>query len=170
MVSDLHGLEDKVYEKLRNDDKKGLQPSDAQDILSVLDGDDVSERVHRLLEQLAEDKADVRDRVLITTSLLRICEAHRDAEENETGVAQALSELAREVQRDDVEETRILREAREEVRDASFDKTPFTRDDAEAFISDVEERLQESEEGESVLMDGLRSLAESLRGDQSSSR
>lgn len=170
MGLDLHRLEDKVYEKLRDDDRKGLQAGDAQDLLSDVDDDEVSERVHRLLEQLAEHKADVRDRVLITTSLLRIFEAHRDAKEQGTSVAQALTDLARKAQGDEADKTKILREAKEEVQGAEFDTTPFTREDAEAFLADVGERLKESEDGAGVLRDGLRSLAESLRGDQSSSR
>lgn len=165
MPFDVRELEDRVYRKLDGSDRKGLQPGDARDILSRVDQDETSERITKILEQLAEDSMSKADRFKITTSLLQLAESYREQKEGENGLDEKIFELARQAKDKQSTDTRFLDKAItliEEADDAVFDEADVTRDDAKNFLLDIRNEVEEADQPHGVIVHALNNIGNAL--------
>lgn len=165
MPVDIQSLEDHVYAKLRDDGDQGLQPDDAQDLLSDIDEDHISGRIQKLLEQLAEDKPNERDRIQITMSLLQLLEAHREQEINESDLAQEIFALAKKARTQQSTDTLFLKKALELIEDAddaAFSNADITRDDAKDILLDTINGVKEADQPHGIIIGTLKTLGDSI--------
>lgn len=169
MPIDFKALENKVYAKLDENDGKGLQPDDAQDLVDTVAEDRMSERMQKLLEQLAETKPNRMDRMRITTSLLQLFEAHRQdvhEDQDEQGVVEELFSLAERAGPSGDNGTNVIGEGVEIVQgadEAVFDDADITREDAAQFLRDVQAEIEEFNDPKSIVANTLKSVGEALK-------
>lgn len=166
MIDDIRSFEDAVYDELEDKGESGLQPGSAKDLLSKLSDDPPDGRMEKLLEQLAGEDLNKFDRAQITTSLLQLCEAYREQEEDEeAGLAGELFELAGEAKSNPSDATECLHEGLTKLGEADgavFEDAEIARDEAVDFLLDLQDEVDDEDQPQDVIAYGLNNIGNAL--------